>query len=492
MASMVTLFAIFVGLRIVSGITTENIVNGCGNTYPSSNDIIICTNSCDNCNVICNPDCHGIKVYSGAFNTNIQCSSTSACHYAEIYVGDTGNYPDSDFDGTLLARDKHNFTKIVCESDKSCKEMTITIKGVYAHGGLIDLIGSGLQMFAYSEINVNMQSILDLNGFRLKCGENSQNCENVKYACFGVNCICQGSCGGIMYHTQSPSLPSYGYTYTSTRTSRSVYIIKYTTETLTPTHIPSENPSIAPAVTPTDNPTIFPTKTPSISPSISPVEITSTSPTDAPTIYPTNKLNDSTDAPTNIPSTFGSETPTISPTHNPILGSNITSDPTRTPHVIVMDNQTHTPNESDSLIWIILFSTTLSCCMCCLLTILIIFYRNKFKSRQKESDIMENQPSSQPEMTHNNQGDSIEIIEGIPITVDGIQAEYEIKALQNATIYLDKQKTLSYDCIGEGGINDIPLKTPGLSIESPALPNNIETTPNGDTDNEIELVYTKN
>mmetsp|Transcript_87500 Transcript_87500/g.107252 ORF Transcript_87500/g.107252 Transcript_87500/m.107252 type:complete len:101 (-) Transcript_87500:44-346(-) len=93
------------------------------------------------------------------------------------------------------------------------------------------------------------------------------------------------------------------------------------------------------------------------------------------------------------------------------------------------------------------------------------------------------QPSPQSQVQFNPKEDSIEIIEGIPVTGDGIQADYQIKALENTSIYTDKKVTPSTKLSVVDGIRDIIAyaDTPRHNIAN----ENIST--NGV--NEIELVY---
>eukprot|EP00490_Sorites_sp_Unknown_P003256 CAMPEP_0114667264 /NCGR_PEP_ID=MMETSP0191-20121206/34063_1 /TAXON_ID=126664 /ORGANISM="Sorites sp." /LENGTH=103 /DNA_ID=CAMNT_0001917091 /DNA_START=968 /DNA_END=1279 /DNA_ORIENTATION=- len=92
-------------------------------------------------------------------------------------------------------------------------------------------------------------------------------------------------------------------------------------------------------------------------------------------------------------------------------------------------------------------------------------------------------PQSEVQFSDDFKEDSTEIIEGIPVTGDGIQADYQIKALENTSIYTDKKVTPSTKLSVVDGIRDIIAyaDTPRHNIAN----ENIST--NGV--NEIELVY---
>ena len=245
-----------------------------------------------------------------------------------------------------------------------------------------------------------------------------------------------------------------------------------TVMTVIPTLIPSTIPTIMPTIS-TDIPSTFPTETPSATPTIAPSNTPSISPTN-------NPSNIHSLAPTNDPS-FNPTLQTIHPSIQPIsniLRPNYTETPTILSNKAI-DPQITPLHYSNPLIWIILFSITLFCCLCCLITIAIIFCINKHKAKQKESDMSVHQPSPQSQVKFNPKEDSIEIIEGVPVTADGIQADYEIKALQRASVYIDKRATPSTMLSGEDKIHDIIVPTKNVS--------DINVI-NDDVD-EIELVY---
>ena len=64
------------GLICLLGLSNTDTLTNCTNDIiPSQRDVVICDNSCINCNIRCNnvQKCQDIKVYSGEFNTNIYC-----------------------------------------------------------------------------------------------------------------------------------------------------------------------------------------------------------------------------------------------------------------------------------------------------------------------------------------------------------------------------------------------------------------------------------
>ena len=251
-----------------------------------------------------------------------------------------------------------------------------------------------------------------------------------------------------------------------------------------PTNIPSTLPTQTPIISSTDISSSVPTNSPSILPTI---KLSSTfTPTDIPTIIPIQTPStNATAVPTEIPSVA----PTMIPSNNSEIYE--TEQPTIVTSKNDEDSQTNKSDDIDSLIWIIIIAVMSSCCVCILIIALITFHRTKSKSKEKESEMTANQIELSPlsKMEFNNKDDSIEIIEGPPITIDGAKAEYQIKALEQASVYIDRKKTPSNNINGEIGTHDI---VPYKPVEtSTPLPSNIETRIKGNTNNGVEIVYTK-
>ena len=209
---------IFFGVVCLIGlINTETITNCINDIIPSKNDVVICDDSCINCNIICNDNrqCKGTEIYSGAYNTNIYCLDDKVCLDAEIYIGNTGHYPD-DYDESHFDSIQ-NITNIVCQSKRSCYGVSVTMEGYFNYGGLIDLIGDADRILEDGELDINIQTNPGYV-FDLKCGNNQDSCKNVDYKCHNANCECDGkhenfngNCQDIQFDnilTRNPSFSS--------------------------------------------------------------------------------------------------------------------------------------------------------------------------------------------------------------------------------------------------------------------------------------------
>ena len=203
MGSKLILIIIFViGLFIPNNFT--EVLYNCHDDiiYPSIDDTVICENSCDNikrenmrnCNIKCNStgSCIGIKVYSGSLNTIISCFGEETCKNSEIYIGNTGHYPDFLNIETYLPNTQ-NFVGLICRGNRSCQNMIVKIKGHVNEGGFIDLNGFGSQKLQDSSLSVTTITN-DGHDFILKCGTDKTNCKNVTYTCGKNNCYCTGYC----------------------------------------------------------------------------------------------------------------------------------------------------------------------------------------------------------------------------------------------------------------------------------------------------------
>ena len=163
----------------------------CNINVNSDSDIIICDNTCNECNIICNECNQKLRIYSGALATNITCIGKSACKNGIFYVGNTGFYPP------LLTY--HNFTQnnysnfnLHCVGNSSCYHTTIYMIGYFIEGGNIITDNSISQnVLQNSEINI---AIGVSQYFNVYCGSDNNNCFNTDYHCYSGNCICNGNC----------------------------------------------------------------------------------------------------------------------------------------------------------------------------------------------------------------------------------------------------------------------------------------------------------
>jgi len=164
---------------------------------PNGDMTVVCTNAVDTCIIDCtiNPQqCkdigNGLKVYSAAKNTIIQCSIEDGCNGATFNIGipnanDIPNgYDISQFSGVI---DTVTFN---CFEKASCKEATININAFITSTVIIDAFG--IDSFQKSEITVNID---DSQIIQLNCGnnENYKSCEFSKYNCVNGNCYCSGN-----------------------------------------------------------------------------------------------------------------------------------------------------------------------------------------------------------------------------------------------------------------------------------------------------------
>eukprot|EP01083_Nonionella_stella_P157777 512598_1 len=126
--------------------------------------------------------------------------------------------------------------------------------------------------------------------------------------------------------------------------------------TISPTQVPSNNPTATPSNDPTNTPTITPTKAPSKEPtqvpSIDPTQTPSKAPTDDPTKGPTHAPSiDPTTTPSKAPSNDPTQNPTGTPTKAPSKEpTQVPSiDPTQTPSKAPTDDPTKGPTHAPSI-----------------------------------------------------------------------------------------------------------------------------------------------
>ena len=196
---------ISLGVACFFGLLNADILTDCNNDiYPSPTDVVICNNSCINCNIICNnaQKCQDIKVYSGAFNTNIYCLKYRACKDAEIYV--MNNFDESNFKST------QNVTNVVCDAVQSCMDMNLVMEGYFNYGGSIKLMDYW-QSFKGSELDININTNVGY-GFFLECDTNQLKCYDVMYTCHNSNCECTGNCPDIVFQNASSFVMEYIFT----------------------------------------------------------------------------------------------------------------------------------------------------------------------------------------------------------------------------------------------------------------------------------------
>ena len=326
---------------------------------PSMNQIIICDNNCDLCEIHCGNinQCFGAIIYSGALNTTIKCTGENACAQSKIYIGKTGNYPIN-YNHINFQRNSYLSVNIDCTGKVGCARSTIIIDGSFSSNNLVlNADAGGQDSFKDATIDV---ATYPGQSFNLICGSEQPNCAGTTYICRGGGCLCNsniiannGGCIGILQgivdKSRSPTL----------------------SPTKNPTVIPTKNPTINPTLLtliPTSSPTIvtlspsmFPTKL-TVNPTINPTELPTVSPTkptsvptgitQLPTYLPTiNPSNNPTFNPTNNPSDTPTVNPTLFPTKstiNPTILPSIspTINPTEIPTVNPSYNPTMTPSVS--------------------------------------------------------------------------------------------------------------------------------------------------
>ena len=310
-------------LFVVYSIILPLIINGeCPITDPNNSNNIICYNTCNECNIICDKpnECQSKIIYSNANKTNIICSGINSCQDSIFYIGNTNNYPEisneNDFNNDI-----YYSINIQCTGAVACSKTTINIFGNFINGGYLNAHGpsNGNDYFKDSILNVgfNYGQI-----FNLICGDSSKACHgNTIYNCFGGICQCNGY----------PNTNNQGCMYI--RDGIHMFTDSPTKATINPTSNPTMTPTNKPTNIPTTTPTQLPTKltlNPTITPTFNPTKSTilpSSTPTTEPTkatVPPTHPTNDPTPLPTpytnnpTIPPTKYTSSPSISPTLAPI------------------------------------------------------------------------------------------------------------------------------------------------------------------------------
>ena len=183
---------LFVILKIITIKTA--ILNECHHDiYPDGNidDIVVCTNNCDECNIICDrkDQCKGnVKVYSGAIITNIRCTNENSCEGLGVYLGSSDNYSPpfpyskNNFVGT------YSSAYIDCTGNIACKVSSFHITGDYINGASIDVSGDG-DNFQDSRLECNL---FEHESCQCTCGSSNLACSNALFECYGGTCECVG------------------------------------------------------------------------------------------------------------------------------------------------------------------------------------------------------------------------------------------------------------------------------------------------------------
>ena len=184
---------LFVFIVIILYSTHAATLTNCNGIFtPSELDIIICDNTCDTCHIRCNSkdQCKEVKMYSGALNTKIECTTETACKNSFMYIGTTGTYPNgygfSNFDR------QYNYTEIICNGNTACAVVRIDIMGYFENGGFVNIIGGQDDVFKDSHLDVDIQTGNSNTYFNLECPSSITGCENVDYQCQNANCECDG------------------------------------------------------------------------------------------------------------------------------------------------------------------------------------------------------------------------------------------------------------------------------------------------------------
>ena len=164
------------------------------NLYPNgnTNDTVICTNNCNECNIVCDTknQCKGkeFKVFSGAFTTNIFCTNDHSCEGASFYIGNSNNYVFPNGYNIDSFTSIYNSVNINCTGNIACKETKFYINGDYINGCNIDVHGSA--NFEGSILQCNLH---ENESCLLICGDDDNSCNNATLECLGGNCNCDGN-----------------------------------------------------------------------------------------------------------------------------------------------------------------------------------------------------------------------------------------------------------------------------------------------------------
>ena len=159
---------------------------------PLINDIIICDNTCDTCNIICSDtnQCQNIHVYSGALTTNINCFGEGSCINSVLYVGQHFFVYPNGYTSSNFGRINYNILQIICTGKSACVGMRTHINGNFKFGGILNADSNGHDSFKDAYLYV---SLLETQVFNLLCGLNVNNCYgSTQYICNSGNCQCNG------------------------------------------------------------------------------------------------------------------------------------------------------------------------------------------------------------------------------------------------------------------------------------------------------------
>ena len=192
MLERVTLF----GLILIYNINVMYSDNCLTPISPSSQNIIICDNTCNFCNIICDSihQCNSINIYTGALNTNVNCYGEGSCSNVIIYAGTNFNKYPPGYTPNNFDRISYNFIQVTCTSTTSCSGMRLYINGNFVNGGVLNADSNGLTSFSQGYLQV---SLLETQIFNLLCGNNINNCPGARYICIKGNCQCNGETRGL-------------------------------------------------------------------------------------------------------------------------------------------------------------------------------------------------------------------------------------------------------------------------------------------------------
>ena len=178
---------------------------------PTAKDVVICTNATELCHIDCSlpyqcsKDNNDIlRIYSGAKNTIIQCSSDHSCYGANIYIGKPKTELDSVYQ---FGGDKVNYM-MDCNGNNACLETYISIDGNFVNGISINAVGK--HSFKDALLECKMDNGNQYCG--LICGRNRDNensCYMSNFYCYNGDCDCYGSsCPKIAQFTPKPTTQS--------------------------------------------------------------------------------------------------------------------------------------------------------------------------------------------------------------------------------------------------------------------------------------------
>ena len=189
MSTLVFLVLIF---GVINGQNCKLTIN------PSPIQTIVCDNTCNDCNIVCDTSgqCNSVSVYTAALNTNINCLGGGSCENMNIYAGHTfGIYPKG-YDGSSFGRTNYNSFLISCTGTTSCSGMRLIINGNYINGAIVNADSNGGDSFKDGYLHV---SILETQIFNLICGLSTTNCgDTTEYICNRGNCQCNGVTHGLL------------------------------------------------------------------------------------------------------------------------------------------------------------------------------------------------------------------------------------------------------------------------------------------------------